>query len=210
MSDATSESWFPVAGYMGFYEMSSLGRMRSLPRNTTSGKVLKATPDKDGYLSVHLCVGGVRTHGRVHQLACETFHGPRPEGLVVRHLDGNNQNNTPGNLKWGTDAENAQDRVRHGTDAEASKTHCPQGHPYEGDNLVLEVHENGRVSRKCRECLRLRARARYVPRPKTPKTRCPYGHLLEGDNLVVTARGWRVCRTCQRESGRRSDAKRRS
>jgi len=43
------------------------------------------------------------------------FHGPCPTGLEVRHLDNNKLNNVATNLKWGTSAENAQDRVRAGT-----------------------------------------------------------------------------------------------
>lgn len=44
----------------------------------------------------------------------------------------------------------------------AAKTHCPQGHPYSGDNLyVHENKETGKKSRYCRTCLRERRRA-YV------------------------------------------------
>lgn len=44
---------------------------------------------------------------KVSQLVCEAFHGPKPfPGAVVMHLDDNSLNNTPGNLKWGTQKEN--------------------------------------------------------------------------------------------------------
>lgn len=51
----------------------------------------------------------------VHQLVLTAFVGPCPPGLVCRHLDGNGQNNRLGNICWGTEAENAEDRRRHGT-----------------------------------------------------------------------------------------------
>lgn len=50
----------------------------------------------------------------VHQLVCEAFHGPRPPGLMTRHLDGDPLNNHASNLKWGTQIENEADKDRHG------------------------------------------------------------------------------------------------
>ncbi len=50
----------------------------------------------------------------VHRLVCEAWHGPPPnEESIVLHLDGDPQNNTPQNLRWGTQQENAEDRERH-------------------------------------------------------------------------------------------------
>lgn len=49
----------------------------------------------------------------VHVLVAETFIGPRPTGLQVRHLDGNPGNNRRSNLIYGTAKENARDRERH-------------------------------------------------------------------------------------------------
>lgn len=44
---------------------------------------------------------------KVHQLVCEAFHGPKPfAAAVVIHLDENAHNNSPENLKWGTQKEN--------------------------------------------------------------------------------------------------------
>ena len=42
----------------------------------------------------------------VHQVVCETFHGPKPEGMEVLHLDDDKTNYDPSNLKWGTPSEN--------------------------------------------------------------------------------------------------------
>lgn len=52
----------------------------------------------------------------VHILICLAFHGPKPSwSSVVRHIDGDSKNNTPNNLRWGTEKENREDRLRHGT-----------------------------------------------------------------------------------------------
>lgn len=61
-----TEEWKPIVGYEGFYEISSLGRVRSLDRIDSMGRVrngrIKATPiDKTstGYRFVRLCKGGI-------------------------------------------------------------------------------------------------------------------------------------------------------
>jgi hypothetical protein len=42
----------------------------------------------------------------VHEVVCEAFHGPRPEGMEVLHLDDDKTNYDPSNLRWGTSSEN--------------------------------------------------------------------------------------------------------
>lgn len=57
---------------------------------------------------------GTRKHALVHVLVCVAFHGrAQCAGLVVCHGDGDSQNNRPSNLRWGTVAENMEDRRRH-------------------------------------------------------------------------------------------------
>jgi hypothetical protein len=91
----------------------------------------------------------------VHHLIAETFHGPRPEGMVVRHLNGNPLDNRAENLRWGTYTENNLDAVAHGTHLHARKTHCPQGHPYDAENTRVY-----RGMRYCRACPSVHAAAR--------------------------------------------------
>ena len=66
---------------------------------------------KDKYLQLSI-------NGRckkVHQLVLEAYRGACPHGMEARHCDGNPENNTLGNLVWGTKSENTKDAVRHGT-----------------------------------------------------------------------------------------------
>lgn len=67
-----------------------------------------------GYRAVDLSRPGERRKFYVHRLVLLAFVGPCPEGLETRHLDGNPANNRLENLRYGTPAENGQDRVRHG------------------------------------------------------------------------------------------------
>lgn len=73
--------------------------------------------------------GRVRNY-MVHSLVCEVFHGPRPDGCEVRHLDGDRRNNAAINLAWGTRKENHADKVRHGT--------APRGEQNPAARLNLE------------------------------------------------------------------------
>lgn len=112
------ESWKPVVGFEGLYEVSDEGRVKRVkasPR-TRPGFILKPcpTPGK-AYLRVCLRRDNENHHRPVHQLVAEAFHGPRGASQVVRHLDGNSVNNQANNLCWGTPKENEQDKVAHGT-----------------------------------------------------------------------------------------------
>jgi transposase len=59
----------------------------------------------------------------VHALVALAFIGPRPNGQVVRHLDGDKKNNRPDNLAYGEKWVNAADARRHGTLAVGSRVH---------------------------------------------------------------------------------------
>jgi hypothetical protein len=107
----------PIASAPG-YEADQTGVIWSVAHNWRGWgeRALASHKDAHGYLRVSLVVGGKRIHRMAHALVCEAFHGPRPDGQEVRHLDGSRDNNAPSNLAWGTKSENAKDRIRHGTD----------------------------------------------------------------------------------------------
>ena len=109
MTDFINERWLPVPEYEGIYDISSLGRVRSYFHKTI--RILKPWKSKKGYLFVDIG----NKHRSIHSLVAESFIGKRPEGLVIRHLDGNPANNTPENLAYGTQSDNEQDSVNHGT-----------------------------------------------------------------------------------------------
>ena len=119
-----TENWKSVVGYEGIYECSDQGRVRSLTRRvrnsrgTTSkvnGCYLRGQTLRGGYLGVNLCRDGTQKTYVIHILMMALFVGPRPPGLVIRHIDGNCQNNKLENLVYGTYKENSADRYIHGT-----------------------------------------------------------------------------------------------
>lgn len=79
---------------------------------------------------------------RVHVLVAEAFHGTRGEGMVVRHLDGNQLNNKASNLSYGTRKDNSQDMVAHGRSTRGAKQ--PNSKLTESDviEIVNMISEN--------------------------------------------------------------------
>ena len=116
------EQWKPVLGYEGRYEVSDLGRVRSLPnarRKTVMIMRPTITGERGGYFSVRLTTSVDGSYKqrllRVHRLVLEAFVGPPPEGKPWGlHRDGNPHNNALKNLYWGTPLENMEDRRKHG------------------------------------------------------------------------------------------------
>lgn len=159
----TPEEWRPIPGFEGLYEVSNRGRVASLPKPTwPTRRILRPGTERGGYLYVTLRVAGRQYHRKVHQLVCETFNGPRPDGAMTRHLNGDHLDNTPDNLTWGSSSENNFDIVRHGRHHNAVKTHCIHGHPLSGSNLYVNATSG---SRQCRTCQRAMAAA-YAERKR--------------------------------------------
>jgi hypothetical protein len=113
------EIWKDIQGYEGYYQASNLGRVRSLNRikcngHKLSGKILKPSADKDGYLHVVLSADKVNTSYQVHRLIASAFIENKERKPEVNHLDEIKTNNTPENLCWCTRKEN----MNHGTNIE--------------------------------------------------------------------------------------------
>ena len=105
------EEWKSIPGYECLYEVSNLGRVRSLDRYVKGksesyrlhkGKVLSPGKDKDGYLQVCLCCNGKYKIISVHRLVAQAFI-PNPDNLpMINHKDEVKTNNSVDNLEWCT------------------------------------------------------------------------------------------------------------
>ena len=145
-----SENWRPVVGWEGIYEVSDLGRVRRAGRGVLTGGI-----DRYGYRFVDLNDHGRRQSARVHRLVGDAYLGPLPDGLETRHLNGDRTDNRLANLAYGTHSQNTLDMVAHGRHKSAAATHCPRGHAYADDNLVIDA----RGARNCRLCVNARSRS---------------------------------------------------
>lgn len=124
------ETWKPVVGYEGAYEVSSAGRVRSLARTVVckrrprdhsvreqpvAGCIRRQHIGRYGYPLVALGVHGKRTVHAVHRLVLAAFIGPCPEGMEACHNNGNRADNRVENLRWDTRSANFIDKRAHGT-----------------------------------------------------------------------------------------------
>jgi len=87
------------------YEVSNLGRVKSIVKKTKIENILKGVPDSHGYLRVKI----VRKI-LIHHLVAYAFLGPRPEGLQIDHIDRNKLNNKADNLRYCTRSKNIKNR----------------------------------------------------------------------------------------------------
>lgn len=102
------EVWKPVVGYEGLYEVSNLGRVKSLPRNGTINQVrlLKQSENGVGYLRVDLSKGNKSKTHNIHFLVACAFIGVPEKGIVIDHINNNRTDNRLSNLQLITHREN--------------------------------------------------------------------------------------------------------
>lgn len=153
------EIWKPVVGFEGLYEVSNLGRVRSLNRIVVDknmravfhkGKVLSLR-NNGGYYAVILTPKeGRRVNRTVHRLVGFAFI-PNPENKPeIDHIDGNPRNNKVDNLHWVTHKENSCMPIRR---ANMSKAKMGAGSGFYGKrNLevknskpVLQIDKAGNI-----------------------------------------------------------------
>lgn len=102
------EIWRDVKDYEGFYQVSNLGRVRSIPRILSDnrckrifkGRILSPGLQSNNYLGVWLYKNGKSKSVLIHHLVTETFIGERPYLHDVDHKDRNHLNNTLDNLNY--------------------------------------------------------------------------------------------------------------
>ena len=105
------EIWKDVVGWEGLYQVSNLGRVKSLPwvGHHKNDIIMKMFGNGTGYLTVMLYKPAKKK--LVHRLVAEAFI-PRPDGKAqINHIDGNKTNNRVDNLEWCTQSENMRHRV---------------------------------------------------------------------------------------------------
>ena len=105
------EKWKDIKGYEGYYQISNLGRVKSLSRDVGSNRckketIMKTSIDKDGYECMVLSKDGKQKYVRIHRLVAQAFI-PNPNNLPqVNHKDENKGNNNVENLEWCTTTYN--------------------------------------------------------------------------------------------------------
>ena len=105
------EEWRDIKGYEGLYQISNLGRVKSLNRVIIYSdgrnyfykeKILKLRKDTIGYLYAHLCKNNVSKYYSVHRLVAEAFLENPNNYPCINHKDENKEKNNVNNLEWCT------------------------------------------------------------------------------------------------------------
>jgi hypothetical protein len=101
-----NEIWKDIPNYEGLYQISNLGRVKSLPKNAsnqyTTERILKPSQPKNDYCRVILTRNKKHKSFYIHRLVASVFI-PNPNNyLVVNHKDENKHNNKVDNLEWCT------------------------------------------------------------------------------------------------------------
>ena len=144
-----NEIWKDVKGYEGLYQVSDMGRVKSLERTVTRKngrkqtireRILKPRTNQDGYLQVTLYNNGNKIKRfLVHRLVCEAFHENTENKPCVNHIDEDKTNNTASNLEWCTYEENNNHGSRNARMAKALS--IPVGQ-YTTEGVLVKVWQS--------------------------------------------------------------------
>ena len=120
------EVWKDIAGYEGLYQVSNLGRVKSL----YTGNMLKMLPHSTGYYAVALYKKRIPKRCIVHRLVAMAFIENPENKPTVNHKNGNKHDNRVNNLEWATHQEQQQ---------HALKTGLKVGVNYKNNKLSIPV-----------------------------------------------------------------------
>jgi hypothetical protein len=163
------EIWKPVMGYEGLYEVSNLGRVRSLERIVQCGKgnirvdretIKTATPNRQGYLRINLYNHSKYQTRTIHRLVAEAFI-PNPENKPqVDHINTDKTDNRVENLRWVDKQENQLNEITRNkmsvsrTGGKSTRHSNPAKLQFSKDNTFIRKWDNAREASTVVGCSR--------------------------------------------------------
>ena len=144
------EEWRDIKGYEGYYQISNIGKVKSLARRVSNGygivekKAMLLMPNElaNGYYQVTLYKDKTRKSFQVHRLVADAFVSNEDNYPQVNHKNGNKQDNRAENLEW---CDNSMNQL-HAWKTGLQKPHyCGGGAP---KKRVALLDANGKVERE--------------------------------------------------------------
>lgn len=144
------EIWKAIDGFESYYEVSNLGRVRSLDRPVTksngvvqyrTGRIKKQTVNKDGYPTVNLCMDGHCKRIAVHLLVAKVFTNGWFDGAEVNHKDFDRMNACATNLEWVTHKENVVYSIEAGRHI-CTTNLCGTNNPNYGNHKLSDFYKS--------------------------------------------------------------------
>ena len=141
------EIWKDIVGYEGLYQVSNLGRVKSLGNTKArKEKILLGVSISDNYLQIGLNKNGERKRYVIHRLVAEAFIPNPLNKPQVNHINGNKKDNRVENLEWWTQCEN----IRH-----SNKKHLRGRYVRKIDRIIdyIETKRNNAKNMYCKDIL---------------------------------------------------------
>ena len=161
------EIWKDIEGFEGLYQVSNLGRVKSLSRKCGTcykkESIRKLSQTKDGYLKIRLMGNGKDITTRIHRLVALAFIPNYSNKETVNHIDGNKHNNIVENLEWST----RQEQLKHAYNLGLKKSTTGE---YNSQSKLSrdQVKEIRRIyKRNSRECSSTKLALKYNVSHKT-------------------------------------------
>jgi len=148
------EIWKDVPNYDGLYQVSNLGRIKSLNKKNKikelkgidTTRILKLRESKDGYLYTVFSIDKVRKTVKAHRLVAESFLDNKENKPCVNHINGIKTDNRVENLEWCTYSENTKHAVKIGLKkgVKGEKSHLSKLNINDVNNIRL-LYSKGNV-----------------------------------------------------------------
>ena len=167
-----AEIWKSIDGYEGYYEVSNIGRVRSLDRYVTTsngrihhrkGKIKVQTLNDDGYCTVKLSKYGKDIRIGVHILVGKAFVPGYFDGAEINHIDCVRTNNNSDNLEWVTHSENIIYSIEMGNHVSVSANYNGENNPNYGNHKLKDRYSQDKELSKIKQGRKGKNNGKAVP-----------------------------------------------
>lgn len=203
LEDLPNEEWRDVVGYEGLYQVSNLGRVKSLEvkfknsfYNKKREKIMSQHDNGKGYLTISISINGKSKKEYVHRLVANSFIYRDEDKVEVNHKNLNKKDNNINNLEWVSKKENMRHaRINGAFENIKIYQYSIEGFYEREFSSLVEAAEFHNLSSKgdiCRSCKNERAicrghRFRYYKKDKIniPKKKFKEVEAYKDDILIT-------------------------